>query len=179
MMIALASDHGGFLLKEEIKAFLAQSDYAFRDFGTDSTESTDYAKWGYRAARAVASGECEKALLFCGTGVGIGLAANKVKGIRCAICSDCYSAKMSRAHNDANALALGGRVVGAGLAKLIVQTWLETAFEGGRHQHRIDQIMAIEQIKSIEQITSIEQIMPIEQNMPIEQVMSIKEEKTR
>ncbi|MDR1230214.1 MAG: ribose 5-phosphate isomerase B [Spirochaetaceae bacterium] len=156
MMIALASDHGGFLLKEEIKAFLAQSGYAFRDFGTDSTESTDYAKWGYRAARAVANGECEKALLFCGTGIGIGLTANKVEGVRCVMCSDCYSAKMSRAHNNANALALGGRVVGTGLAKLIVQTWLETEFEGGRHQRRIDQIMAIEQNMTIEQIMAIE-----------------------
>jgi ribose 5-phosphate isomerase B len=173
MMIALASDHGGFLLKEEIKAFLAHSGYAFRDFGTDSTESTDYAKWGYRAARAVAVGECEKALLFCGTGVGIGLAANKVKGVRCVMCSDCYSAKMSRAHNDANALALGERAVGAGLAKLIVQTWLETAFEGGRHQRRIDQIMSIEQVTSIEQMKSIEQV------TSIEQIRSIKEEKTR
>ncbi|MDR1469627.1 MAG: ribose 5-phosphate isomerase B [Spirochaetaceae bacterium] len=147
-MIAVASDHGGFLLKEEIKAFLDEAGYEFKDFGAYSEESTDYALWGYKAARAVAGGECEKAILFCGTGVGISLAANKVKGIRCAVCSDCYSAKMSRAHNNANALALGGRVVGVDLAKLIVQTWLETEFEGGRHQRRVDQIMVIEEGKT-------------------------------
>lgn len=147
-MIAVASDHGGFLLKEEIKAFLDEAGYEYKDFGAYSGESTDYARWGYAAAQAVARGECEKALLFCGTGVGIGLAANKVKGIRCVVCSDCYSAKMSRAHNNANALALGGRVVGVDLAKLIVQTWLETGFEGGRHQRRVDQIALIEEGKT-------------------------------
>jgi ribose 5-phosphate isomerase B len=144
-MIAVASDHGGFLLKEEIKLFLDEAGYEYKDFGAYSGESTDYAKWGYKAAQAVACGECERALLFCGTGVGIGLTANKVKGIRCVVCSDCYSAKMSRAHNNANALALGGRVVGVDLAKLIVQTWLETGFEGGRHKRRVDQIMSIEE----------------------------------
>jgi ribose 5-phosphate isomerase B len=143
-MIALACDHGGFSLKEAIKDYLAELGYAYNDFGAFSAERTDYAKWGYAAAQAVVKGECEKALLFCGTGMGIGLAANKVKGIRCAICSDCYSAKMSRAHNDTNALALGGRVVGVGLAKLITHVWLETPFERGRHQRRIDQIRAIE-----------------------------------
>jgi ribose 5-phosphate isomerase B len=147
-MIAIASDHGGFSLKEEIKAFLDEAGYEYKDLGAYSEESTDYTIWGYKAAQAVAMGECEKALLFCGTGVGIGLAANKVKGIRCVICSDCYSAKMSRAHNNANALALGGRVVGVDLAKLIVQTWLETGFEGGRHRRRIDHITLIEEGKT-------------------------------
>jgi ribose 5-phosphate isomerase B len=143
-LIALASDHGGFLLKEDIKTFLAEKGLLLKDFGTNSAESTDYAKWGHLAAQAVASGECEKALLFCGTGIGIGLTANKVKGIRCAMCSDSFSAEMSRAHNDANALALGGRVVGFGLARQIVEIWLNTAFEGGRHERRVGQISAVE-----------------------------------
>ena len=147
-IIALASDHGGLSLKEDIKAFLAEKGIAYEDFGTNSAESTDYAKWGYLAAEAVASGKCEKALLFCGTGIGIGLTANKVKGIRCAMCSDSYSAEMSRAHNDANALALGGRVVGSGLARQIVEIWLGTAFEGGRHERRVRQIAAVEEGRS-------------------------------
>jgi ribose 5-phosphate isomerase B len=147
-MIVIAADHGGFRLKEEIKAFLDEAGYAYKDLGANSEKSTDYALWGYEAAQMVARGECERALLFCGTGVGISLAANKVKGIRCVVCSDCYSAKMSRAHNNANALALGGRVVGTGLAKLIVQTWLETEFEGGRHKRRVNQIALIEEGKT-------------------------------
>ena len=143
-MIALASDHAGLPLKKEIMALLDEMKLEYRDYGTDSTASCDYAVFGQRAAKAVASGECERGILCCGTGIGISLAANKVKGIRCALCSDCFSAKMSRQHNDANMLAMGARVVGGELARMMVQIWLTTDFEGGRHQRRVDQIMAIE-----------------------------------
>jgi len=107
-------------------------------------ERTDYTRYGYPAALAVASGECEKGIIVCGTGIGISLTANKVKGIRCAVCSDCYSAVLSRRHNNTNMLALGARVVGVDLAKMIVRMWLETDFEGGRHQVRLDHISQIE-----------------------------------
>ena len=140
MKLVLASDHGGFELKEEIKKYLDDKGYEYEDLGTHSTESVDYPQYGRAAGEAVASGKFEKGILCCGTGIGISLAANKVKGIRCAVVSDTFSAKMSRAHNDANMLSLGGRVVGAGLALEIVETWLTTEFEGGRHQRRVDQI---------------------------------------
>jgi ribose 5-phosphate isomerase B len=143
-MIALASDHAGITLRKEIITLLEQLGRPYRDLGTNSEESTDYPVWGYKAARLVVSGECEQAIVICGTGVGISLAANKVKGIRCVVCSDCYTAKLSRLHNNTNMLALGGRVVGADLAKMIVQTWLETPFEGGRHQRRVDMVSSIE-----------------------------------
>ena len=140
MKLILASDHGGYELKEEIKKYLNGKGYSFDDLGTHSTESVDYPKYGRDAAKAVASGQYDRGILCCGTGIGISLAANKVKGIRCAVVSDTFSAKMSRAHNDANMLSLGGRVVGVGLALEIVEAWLNTEFEGGRHQRRVDQI---------------------------------------
>ncbi len=143
-MIALASDHAGLPLKKEIMALLDDMKLEYKDYGTDSAASCDYAVFGQRAAKAVASGECERGILCCGTGIGISLAANKVRGIRCAVCSDCFSAKMSRQHNDANMLAMGARVVGGELARMMVEIWLTTEFEGGRHQRRVDQIMAIE-----------------------------------
>ncbi len=143
-MIALGADHGGYLLKEEIKKHLNEKGIEYKDFGTYSTDSVDYAKIAYKTCAAVISGECEKAILCCGTGIGISIAANKVKGIRAACCSDWFSAKYTRLHNDANALCLGGRVVGAGLALEMVDVFLSTEFEGGRHQRRIDQITAIE-----------------------------------
>ena len=143
-MIVLANDHGGLTLKQPIIEALNEMKLPFMDIGTNSAESTDYPLWGYKAARLVASGECEKGIIMCGTGVGISLAANKVKGIRCVVCSDCYSAKLSRAHNDVNMLALGGRVVGPDLAKMIVRIWLETPFEGERHERRVKMIMDIE-----------------------------------
>ena len=143
-MIALGSDHAGLPLKKEIMELLDSMNIEYKDFGTYSGESCDYAMFGQRAAKAVVSGECEKGILCCGTGIGISLAANKVKGIRCVVCSDCFSAKMSREHNDANMLALGARVVGGELARMIVEIWLTTEFAGGRHQRRVDQIMAIE-----------------------------------
>lgn len=143
-MIALACDHGGVALKEEVKALLSGRGLEVMDFGTNDEKSVDYPVYAKRAARAVASGECERGIVICGTGIGMSLAANKVRGIRCALCGDCYSAKMSRAHNNANMLALGARVVGAELAKMIVEVWLDTPFEGGRHQRRVDMIMALE-----------------------------------
>ena len=149
-MIALASDHVGIILKEEIKTLLDEMGLEYKDFGTYSTERTDYPIFGARAAKAVAGGECERGMIFCGTGVGISLAANKVKGIRCVVCSDCYSAMLSRQHNDTNMLSMGSRVVGTELGKMIARIWLTTDFEGGRHQRRIDQIAALERGEEIE-----------------------------
>ncbi|MGI5893063.1 MAG: ribose 5-phosphate isomerase B [Candidatus Merdivicinus sp.] len=143
-MIALASDHGGFALKEEIKKYLDQKGIAYQDFGCHSAESCDYPDMAKPACDAVVSGQCEKALLFCGTGIGISMAANKIRGIRACACSDPFSAKYTRLHNDANALCLGGRVVGPGLAVELVDLFLNTPFEGGRHQLRIDKVMALE-----------------------------------
>ena len=148
-MIALGSDHAGRGLKEEIKKLLDERRLEYTDFGTDTDDSCDYPVYGYAAASAVASGKCDRGLLFCGTGVGISLAANKVKGIRCVVCSEPYSAKMSRLHNNSNMLALGSRVVGTELARMIVETWLDADFEGGRHQRRVDLISAIEDGKTI------------------------------
>ena len=143
-MIAIASDHAGYPLKEEIKKYLTEKGVDFMDCGTDSTASVDYAAFAQKACLKVTAGECDKAVLCCGTGIGISMAANKVKGIRAACCSDYFSAKMTRAHNDANILCLGGRVVGQGLAAELVDVFLSTDFEGGRHQRRIDQITEIE-----------------------------------
>ena len=143
-MLALASDHGGFELKNEVKKNLDEKGILYEDFGCYTAESCDYPDMAKLACDAVVSGKCEKALLFCGTGIGISMAANKVKGIRAACCSDYFSAKYTRAHNDANALCLGGRVVGAGLAIELVDVFLNTPFEGGRHQKRIDKVMALE-----------------------------------
>ena len=143
-MIALASDHVGFELKNEFITMFEKMNIEYKDFGTTKAERTDYTRYGYPAALAVSSGNCEKGILVCGTGIGMSLTANKVKGIRCAVCSDCYSAVMSRQHNNANMLALGARVLGVELAKMIVKLWLETDYEGGRHQIRLDHISQIE-----------------------------------
>ena len=143
-MLALANDHAGLSLKAELIALLDEMQLPYRDFGTNSAESCDYASFAYPAAKAVAEGDCDRALLICGTGLGMSLAANKVHGIRAVVCSDTFTAQMSRLHNDANVLSLGARVVGAGLAKEIVKVWLTTEFEGGRHQRRVSQITQIE-----------------------------------
>lgn len=143
-MIALGADHGGFELKESIKKYLEEKGVEYKDFGTYTPESVDYAAIAQRTCLSVVNGECEKAILCCGTGIGISMAANKVKGIRAACCSDYFSAKFTRLHNDANALCLGGRVVGAGLALELVDVFINTEFEGGRHQRRVDQIAQIE-----------------------------------
>ena len=142
--IALAADHGGFELKEAVKAHLDEKGIAYIDFGTHSTESVDYPDMAVPACDAVVSGQCDKALLFCGTGVGMSIAANKVKGIRASCCSDSFSCEYTRRHNDANALCLGGRVVGAGLALQLVDLFLSTEYEGGRHARRVAKLAEIE-----------------------------------
>lgn len=144
MNIAIGADHGGYELKENIKRYLDDKKIPYHDFGTHSSESVDYALMAAPVAHAVANGEYTLGLLFCGTGIGISMAANKVKGIRAACCSDYFSAKYTRMHNDANILCMGGRVVGPGLAQELVEIFLNTPFEGGRHQRRIDQIAQIE-----------------------------------
>jgi ribose 5-phosphate isomerase B len=144
-MIAIGSDHAAFEFKEEVKAYLDEKGLAYQDFGAWSTERVDYPEFGAKVAKAVASGEFEKGLLFCGSGVGISIAANKVKGIRAVVCSEPYSAKLSRLHNNTNILAVGARVVGIELAKMIVDVWLETPFEGGRHQNRVEMIGNLEE----------------------------------
>lgn len=143
-MIALGADHGGYELKEAIKKHLLEKGVEVKDFGTNSPESVDYALIAAKLGKSVAAGECERGILCCGTGIGISMAANKVKGIRAACCSDYFSAKYTRLHNDANVLCMGGRVIGAGLALELVDVFLATEFEGGRHQRRVDQITAIE-----------------------------------
>ena len=144
-MIAIGSDHGGYALKKEIIAHLTERGLAYKDFGTYNEESCDYPVYGEAVARAVATGECERGILTCGTGIGISIAANKVKDTRCALCGDCFSAEMCRRHNDANILAMGGRVTGPGLALKIVDTFLDTPFDGGRHARRLALIAAIEE----------------------------------
>ncbi len=140
-MIAIGSDHGGFELKKEVMAHLNARGLEYKDFGTYSDASCDYPVYGKAVAKAVASGECERGIIICGTGIGISIAANKVHGIRAALCGDCFSAEATRQHNDANVLALGARVVGPGLALKIVDTFLDTPFSNGeRHIRRIEMI---------------------------------------
>lgn len=143
-MIAIGSDHAAFEFKEEMKQFLDEKGIAYKDFGTHSTDRVDYPTYGEAVAKAVASGEFGRGIIFCGTGVGISIAANKVRGIRAVVCSEPYSAKLSRLHNDTNILSLGARVVGTELAKMIIEVWLETPFEGGRHGERVKMIGKIE-----------------------------------
>lgn len=143
-MLAVGSDHGGFLLKEKIKEFLETEGLPFKDFGTFDAQSVDYPDFALKVAEAVASGECEKGILCCGTGIGVAITANKVPGIRAALCGDTFSARASREHNDANILTLGERVTGPGLALEIVKVWLSGEFAGGRHQKRINKIAEIE-----------------------------------
>lgn len=144
MTIAIGSDHGGFRLKEEIKDYLTENNIAFRDFGTYSADSVDYPDIARNVAGAVVGGECSRGILICGTGIGISIAANKIKGIRAALCHDVFSAQMSREHNDANILAMGERVIGPGLARAIVEKWLATEFSGGRHSKRVCKIADLE-----------------------------------
>lgn len=140
-MIALGSDHGGYALKQEVIGYLKKNGLEFKDFGCYSEESCDYPEFAHAVAHAVADGECEKGILICGTGIGISIAANKVPGIRAALCHDCFSAKATREHNDANILAMGGRIVGPGLALEIVDLFLNTPFSNDeRHIRRIAKI---------------------------------------
>ena len=138
MIIAIASDHGGFGLK--VKEYLRSRDIKVVDLGTNSTESVDYPVYGKACAEAVASGKADRGIVCCGTGIGISIAANKVKGIRCALCTDEHMAEMTRRHNDANMLAMGGRITDPETALKITQVWLDTEFEGGRHQRRVDML---------------------------------------
>ena len=143
-MLAIGSDHAGYALKQELMRWLDEQKIPYHDYGCYSKESTDSAKWACAVGRAVADGEADKGVLVCGTGVGMSMAANKIRGIRAACCSDYFSAKATRSHNDANILCMGERVVGPGMAVELLRVFLETPFEGGRHQRRVDQIAAIE-----------------------------------
>lgn len=145
-MIAIGSDHGGYELKEEIKSYLDGKNIKYKDLGIYQLEAVDYSDIGVAVAEAVASGECDLGIIICGTGIGISIAANKVTGIRAALCTDTYMARMAKEHNDANVLALGGRVLGAGLALDIVEAFIETPFsQESRHQNRINKITAVEE----------------------------------
>lgn len=143
-MIAIACDHAALDMKKDIIAMLDELGLEYKDFGTNEAVSVDYPIYAARASRAVASGKCDRGILICGTGIGMSLVANKVPGIRCVVCSEPYSAQLSRLHNNTNMLAFGARVVGTGLARMITKVWLETEFEGGRHQRRVDMIGEVE-----------------------------------
>ncbi len=138
MKIGIGSDHGGFFLKNILKKKLEEEGYDVVDFGCDSDLSVDYPKYGFIVGEAVACNEVDRGIVICGTGIGISIAANKVRNVRCALVNDLFSAKLTRLHNDSNVLALGGRIIGEELAVAIVFEWLNTEFEGGRHQKRVD-----------------------------------------
>lgn len=144
MLIAIGSDHGGFKLKAEIIKLLEEIGVSYKDFGTYTEDSVDYPDFALKVAESITSGQCQKGILICGTGIGISIAANKVPGIRAALCHDTFSAKATREHNDSNILAMGERVIGVGLALEIVKTWLGAEFAGGRHSVRVDKIKEIE-----------------------------------
>lgn len=160
MKIAIGSDHVGYELKGKVIAHLKEKGIEVKDFGTNSTERTDYPIYGEAVANAVASKEFDKGILICGTGVGISLAANKVNGIRAVVCSEPYSALLSRQHNDTNILAFGARVVGLDLALMIVDTWLSGVYEGGRHARRVQMISDIEERQKISKLYLIKQRKP-------------------
>ena len=145
MKIAIGCDHGGYLLKQDILIWMEEHDIDVEDVGCFSTESVDYPIYGEKVARLVASGACEKGIVICTTGIGISIAANKVKGIRCAHCADCLQAEMTRRHNDANMMAIGAGFTGKNMAERMVEVFLKTEFEGGRHARRVDKIMALEE----------------------------------
>ncbi|WIV12202.1 ribose 5-phosphate isomerase B [Proteiniborus sp. MB09-C3] len=144
MKIGLGCDHAGYELKGYIKEYLDEKGIEYIDFGTNSTESVDYPDFGEKVAEAVKNGECDRGIICCGTGIGISISANKVPGIRCALCGDCYSARMSIEHNNANILAIGARVTGKDLALEIIDTWLKAEFQGGKHERRVNKIRDIE-----------------------------------
>lgn len=144
MKISIGSDHGAFAMKEHLKQYLTEQGHQVVDCGTYSTDSCDYADFAKAAAQLVASGDCDRGIVMCTTGIGISIAVNKVRGIRCALCSEPYSAEMTRRHNDANMLAMGGALIGPNMADRIVDVFLNTEFEGGRHARRVGKIMAIE-----------------------------------
>ncbi|OES44891.1 ribose 5-phosphate isomerase B [Domibacillus iocasae] len=145
MKVAIASDHGGLNIREEIKSLMEEIGIEYEDFGCECQTSVDYPDYALPVAQKVAAGEFDRGILICGTGIGMSIAANKVKGIRCALVHDVYSAKLTRQHNDTNIISMGERVIGAGLAREIVQTWLTTDFEAGRHATRIGKIAEYEE----------------------------------
>lgn len=149
-MIALACDHAALEMKTMIKSLLNEMGLEYHDYGTFTEDSCDYPIFATRAANAVASGECEKGIVICGTGIGMSIAANKVDGIRCALCHDAFSAEMTRRHNDSNMLALGARVTGPEVARMIAKIWLTTPFDGGRHERRVGMISKIENGEPLE-----------------------------
>ncbi|MCD8121196.1 MAG: ribose 5-phosphate isomerase B [Clostridiales bacterium] len=144
MKIAMGNDHSAVDMKNAIKAYVEQKGYEVIDFGTNTTESCDYPVYGEKVGRAVAAGEADYGIAICGTGIGIGIAASKVKGTRVCTCSEPYSARLSRQHNNTNVLTFGARVIGEEMAKMIVDEWLDNEYQGGRHQRRVDQVMEIE-----------------------------------
>lgn len=144
MKITIGSDHGAVELKDAVKKVLADLDVEVDDVGTFGTDSVDYPDIAEKVCAAVTNGKSDRGIVLCGTGIGISIAANKIHGIRCALCNDVYSAKMSRKHNDANVLAMGGRVIGHGSAEEIVRAWIATEFEGGRHERRVNKISKLE-----------------------------------
>ena len=150
MKIAIGNDHAALELKNHIVDYLIREGHEVVNFGTDTPASTDYPIYGARVAHAVANGECERVVVFCCTVIGISISANKVKGIRCALCSEPVSAKLTRQHNDANVLAMGARIIGPAMAEEIVHTFLTTEFEGGRHSRRVDLITKLENGQTIE-----------------------------
>ena len=150
MKIAIGNDHAALELKNHIVDYLIREGHEVVNFGTYTPASTDYPIYGARVAHAVANGECERGVVICGTGIGISISANKVKGIRCALCSEPVSAKLTRQHNDANVLAMGARIIGPAMAEEIVHTFLTTEFEGGRHSRRVDLITKLENGQTIE-----------------------------
>lgn len=144
MKIGIGNDHAAVDMKNEVVEYLREKGYEVVNYGTDTNESCNYPEYGKIVGKAVATGEVDLGILICGTGVGISLAANKVKGVRAVVCSEPYSAKLSRQHNNTNVLAFGARVIGIEMAKMIIDEWLDAEFMGGRHQTRVDMIMAIE-----------------------------------
>ena len=149
MKIAIGNDHGGVELKQHLVQYLEEKGYEVVNFGSDVTDSTDYPIYAERVSKAVVSGECEKGILICGTGIGISISANKIHGVRCALCSEPVSAALARQHNDANIVAMGARTIGPVMAEGIVDVFLNTEFQGGRHQRRVDKIMMLDRGESV------------------------------
>ena len=153
MRIAVANDHRGVSAIEQVKAIVAQLDHELIDFGSSSDHPVDYPDLAYAAARAVSDGQADRAILICGTGIGMSIAANKVKGVRAALCYDELNARIARQHNDANVLCLSGDLLGSGMLRKIVETWLTTGFSGGRHERRVRKIAAIEEGQDPREVT--------------------------
>ncbi len=151
MKIAIGNDHGAVDMKNHVMGWLKENGYEVVNFGTDSTESTDYPIYAERVAKAVVSGECDRGILICGTGIGISISANKIHGVRCALCSEPVSTALSRQHNDANIVAMGARTIGPVMAEEIVRTFLTTEFQGGRHARRVEKIMALDRGESVQE----------------------------